>query len=410
MQRQNQSKKDVIMKLAKLAMSSVAALAIAATFTACGGTTPAADSTETLSGTISANKTLDATKKYKISGKVVVSTGVTLTIPAGTVLYGATTTSWLEVLPGALLMAQGTEAKPVIFTSAAEVAGLSSGTGQWGGVTILGSAPTNKSGFTYEVDATAAGTADGTGGTTNSGTLSYVIVKNTGFEVETDKELNGLSLVAVGSGTTIDHVASINSKDDCIEIWGGTVNPSNVYIYNCADDGYDMDNGFVGTTNGLYIKMFAAGSTDPRAIEADSYSSTDGNGTSSPEYRSAPTITNFFIDYNDGEYLQAIYLREGIRATFSHGQIYAKGASALVVVNVDDNTSAGTTVGTWTDVNVTSAGKLLTYIDEAVTSDTNASISGVTIYKTTTAPSIADSNVSALKTWGDKYIVDNMFN
>ncbi|MDV2887990.1 hypothetical protein RYX45_22760, partial [Alkalihalophilus pseudofirmus] len=58
----------------------------------------------------------------------------------------------------------------------------------------------------------------------NSGVLSYVRIEYAGYAYQPDKEINSLTLGAVGSGTTIDHVQIALAKDDAIEWFGGTVN------------------------------------------------------------------------------------------------------------------------------------------------------------------------------------------
>ena len=59
-------------------------------------------------------------------------------------------------------------------------------------------------------------------------------------------EVNGLSLYGVGSGTTIDYVKMVRGLDDAFEFFGGTVNCKHLIAYNCADDDFDMDDGFRG--------------------------------------------------------------------------------------------------------------------------------------------------------------------
>ena len=42
----------------------------------------------------------------------------------------------------------------------------------------------------------------------NSGVLKYVVVAEGGYEFSEGNEINGISLVAVGSGTTMDYIKS----------------------------------------------------------------------------------------------------------------------------------------------------------------------------------------------------------
>ncbi|MDX1812024.1 MAG: hypothetical protein R3240_08760, partial [Gammaproteobacteria bacterium] len=56
-----------------------------------------------LKGDFTESVTLDANKVYKITGEVNFTEGTTLTIPAGTTLYGATASSYLAINAGAMI-------------------------------------------------------------------------------------------------------------------------------------------------------------------------------------------------------------------------------------------------------------------------------------------------------------------
>jgi hypothetical protein len=86
----------------------------------------------------------------------------------------------------------------------------------------------------------------GTNDAHNSGVLRYVRIEYAGKAVNPGDEVNGLSLYAVGSGTTIDYVEVLRGLDDAFEFFGGTVNCKHLIAYNCADDDYDMDDGYRG--------------------------------------------------------------------------------------------------------------------------------------------------------------------
>ncbi len=227
----------------------------------------------TLAGNYTSNIELDSDCDYEIDGKVVVTDGAIMTIEAGTVLYGTpgtgTGAGWLLIdtagndvggtyAAGARIIANGTSGSPIEFTSEADYLGNPEAPGQWGGLTIVGNANMDAQVTCYEVDpnycpgslATGGGT---TNGADNSGTLNWVEVNNSGKLVETDKEINGLSLVGVGTGTTVSNVTVNRSDDDCIEIWGGTVNLSNCTTNICTDDQFDTDDGYSGTVTNLTI-------------------------------------------------------------------------------------------------------------------------------------------------------------
>jgi hypothetical protein len=254
------------MNTIKTTMLSLAA-ATAIALTGCGGSSSdggspsgaTCDASFTpLDNTISSDLTLDASKTYGMLGKVSVKDGAMLTIPAGTTIAGCTEASFMVIEPGAQINAVGTQANPIVFTSQKDALGqsTSNAAGEWGGLVIAGNAYTHYSDNKYEADESVSfGSSDHTHDGESSGTLEYVVVKHTGFEVEKDKELNGLSLAGVGSGTTISNIAIVGGLDDGIEIWGGTVNIDGLYVYNAQDDSVDTDLGYRGTIQNVLVQQ-----------------------------------------------------------------------------------------------------------------------------------------------------------
>ncbi|MDM5271543.1 hypothetical protein PGH07_05100, partial [Sulfurovum sp. zt1-1] len=211
--------------------------------------------TTTLSNSIASDMTLTKDKLWLIDGLVVVENGATLTIEPGTTLAAfdgtGAQTSYMLVDAGGKIIADGTAAEPITFTSTkVAIDGAAPAVGQWGGLTIIGNAG-NPQVLPYEVDPSFV--AGDTDLADNSGILRYVKILNSGITMDVDKEINGLSLVGVGSGTTIDHITVNKSDDDCVEAWGGTVNMSNIDVSECTDDHFDIDDGFSGTVTNLNV-------------------------------------------------------------------------------------------------------------------------------------------------------------
>jgi len=208
----------------------------------------------TLVGDITVNTVLTADKVWMIDGLVAVKNNANLAIEAGTTVTAdagsGADSSYLIVDKGSKLLAEGTAAKPIVFTSvAAHSNPANAAAGQWGGVTLIGKAAMDSQTQPYEANpAFVAGTGVAND---NSGILTYVGVYNSGIINVVDKELNGISMVGVGSGTTVNHITIKNSADDCFELWGGTVNMSDVNVSNCEDDQFDIDDAFSGTVTNL---------------------------------------------------------------------------------------------------------------------------------------------------------------
>jgi len=219
-------------------------------FVAQGGCGDVVKPTEVLSGTITVDTVLTADKVWLLDGKVEVDNGAVLTVEPGTTVAGKSgTNGWLLVHPDSQLNAAGTVADPILFTSEEAVNGEAEAFGQWGGVTLIGNAGNDQT-TAYEVDGTVPGTGNDAD---SSGILTYVTLNNTGVEVVVDQEINGLSLVAVGAGTTIDNITVNRSGDDGIEIWSGTVAFTNIVIDGAQDDSFDTDQGWTGSVDGLTI-------------------------------------------------------------------------------------------------------------------------------------------------------------
>ncbi len=218
---------------------------------------------------ITADLTLTADTVWTIKDIVHVMAPATLTIEPCTRIEGTKTPiGVLVVTKGAKIDAEGTENEPILFTSPQPVG--SRAAGDWGGVILLGSAKTN------DVDAVIEGLADvpenhygGTDDADNSGTMSYVRIEYAGYELAPDNEVNGLTLGAVGSGTTINHIEVNQGLDDCFEWFGGTVSADHLICNVDGDDMFDTDRGFTGTLSYLFGRKRANPSADPNGFEWD---------------------------------------------------------------------------------------------------------------------------------------------
>ncbi len=256
---------------------------------------------------------------YAISGALEVMAGATLTIEPGVVIFGQSGNDYLVIHRDADIMAEGTKTKPIIFTSLQDVKGEATDAGQWGGLVLLGNAPSNKcpsdgSACALQVEGVADGAVfGGTDWEDNSGVLKYVVVKYAGYEIAPDNELNGITFAGVGSGTTVDYVQIHSNADDGVEFFGGAVNLKHLVLTANRDDSVDWDNGFRGKLQHVYIEHAKNAGEANRGIEADN----DGS-TPDKEPQSNPTIANMTIIGNNFESpdkdSEGIYLREGTAA------------------------------------------------------------------------------------------------
>jgi hypothetical protein len=256
-------------------------------------TTP---TSSTLPATIdTCTKLTKAGSPWKLAGKTAVRNGADLWLEPGTVVEGENPASFLAITAGSKIHAVGTKAEPIVFTSNKDVnpMGLDNNhsddgaQGEWGGLILAGQAYTHYSKNKYEADETITfGRTDHKYDTESSGELDYVSVKHSGYRVAKDKELNGLSLAGVGSGTKISNIAIIGGADDAIEIWGGRPNLTNIYLYNGSDDSVDTDLGYRGTWKNVLVdqeKLDSYNDHDSAACETgndgDTISTDDSNAT-----------------------------------------------------------------------------------------------------------------------------------
>jgi len=105
----------------------------------------------------------------------------------------------------------------------------------------------------------------------NSGTLRYVRIEYAGVTLAPNAEINGLTLGAVGSGTTLEYIQVSYSGDDAFEWFGGTVNSKYLVAYRNIDDDFDTDNGYTGLSQfGVGIRgAFLADGSGSNGIESD---------------------------------------------------------------------------------------------------------------------------------------------
>lgn len=226
-------------------------------------------------GDITVNTTLTADKTYLLDGWVYVKSGATLTIEPGTVIRGSKANKGAFIIEkGARIIAEGTAAEPIVFTSNQDAGSRSYG--DWGGVIILGNATVNK--VDPVIEGGPVSTYGGTDDADNSGVFKYVRIEFPGIAFQPDKEINGLTLGGVGNGTTLENIQVSFCGDDSYEFFGGTVNAKHLIAFRGWDDDFDTDYGYRG------MVQFAVSLRDPAIADAGSGSNSfesdnDGTGT-----------------------------------------------------------------------------------------------------------------------------------
>ncbi len=253
--------------------------------------------------------------------------GPTLTIEAGATLAFQTNKDFIIINRGSRILADGRADAPITFTSVSDLNGTvdPESVQQWGGMVINGFGVSNKcsydgtrgqAGFQLTPGTECSIEAEGSAGddesqyggdndADDSGILRYVVVKHTGAEVGNGDELNGISFGGVGSSTVVENLEVYSTYDDGIEMFGGSVNFTNVVALYVRDDSIDIDEGYNGTiTNALVIQPENDGN---QCIESDgigSYSA--ANVALNADFiarglNSRPTINNLTCIFSANE-------------------------------------------------------------------------------------------------------------
>ncbi len=302
------------------------------------------------------------TGDVSIAGKVVVKSGATLTIAAGTVVKAAfandaVDATALVVARGGKIEAAGTAALPIVFTTEFDdltAADVAAGTyvstvggaandlttrGMWGGIIVLGNATVGTDNGTASIEGIAEGFDFTTYGnatpvdTENSGTMTYLSIRHGGATIANGDEINGLTLGGVGSGTTINHIEIISNDDDGIEFFGGTVDVDHLIIFNQADDAIDIDQDYSGTVTNAYVAMGA---------DSDNVFEIDGNektgATEADTVAHAVTNVTAYQEFDNSAKLdQYGHWKSNAKGTYSN-VVYKGFAAGTRIEGVSSNT------------------------------------------------------------------------
>lgn len=251
---------------------------------------------------------LPAGKTYLIRGEVSVNSGGVLTIEPGVTLKGHADTStlnYLVVRQGGRIYADGTPTRPIVFTGPEPVIG------SWGGVAIAGYSTCNDGDCSFEANPDIK--YGGNDLHDNSGILRYVRIEYAGIAISENSEFNGLTLLGVGDGTTLEYVQVDSGKDDAFEWFGGSVNGRYLVASNVGDDAFDFDQGFSGKLQ--FLLNWQGDNTD---IGSDSNGIESDNDVDAHDKlpRTLPQISNITLVGSEGG-------RSGIRIRRGSDGLYS---------------------------------------------------------------------------------------
>lgn len=285
-------KKILFGTLVTIALFSVASC-VKVNFDEGGVITAPTDSTSNvITGKVTSSR-FYAKGTYILKGYVYVTEGATLTFEAGCVIKSDITEKGALIIErGAKLIADGTASNPIVFTSGKDIGQRTPG--DWGGIILLGKAPTNRP---LDPSPTIEGGVGrqygGIDPLDESGIIRYVRIEFAGIAAEPGSEINGLTCGGVGSGTILDHIQVSFGNDDGYEFFGGTVNAKYLIAFATADDDFDFDFGFSGKI------QYAVSCRKPDFVDAGDAGNgiecdNDGSGTAALP-KTKPQLSNFTI-------------------------------------------------------------------------------------------------------------------
>ncbi|TDE46612.1 hypothetical protein E0I26_00575 [Flavobacterium rhamnosiphilum] len=236
------------------------------------------EANQILAGNITVNTKLYKKNVYILQGSVFVTNNATLTIEPGTVIIGDYESSAsLVITKGATIIAEGLETDPIVFTSNRS----SRKAGDWGGIVILGDAPTNKFGnassVNFDLD-TSLTSYGGSNVSSNSGVLKFVRIEFAGKKIKGLGNFNALLLAGVGNKTVLENIMISYSAGDSFEIFGGELTLNKMVSYKSSSDDYKFNFGTqCRIDNSLAIRSsYLTSSLGSRCIDVASYDKKEG--------------------------------------------------------------------------------------------------------------------------------------
>ena len=281
---------------------------------------------------------------YLLDGFVFLEEGGVLNIEAGTVIKGKNqpsngvdNASALIITRGAQIFAEGTRLEPIIFTAELDDVNDPNDLGKqdkglWGGLIILGNGVVGINGDEGNIEGIPADeTRARYGGNDNgddSGVLRYISIRHGGADLQSDNEINGLTLGGVGNGTEIDYVEIFANLDDGIEWFGGAVDVKHASVAFVGDDSYDYDQSWGG--RGQF--WFSIGDDT-----SNSGGEHDGSEKADKTPKDFPTIFNAtYIGSGPDRVNHAVDLRDDAAVVYANSIFTDFGGDGLRVRNANE--------------------------------------------------------------------------
>lgn len=299
--------------------------------------------TQILSGNITSDKTLHKRDVYLLVGDVFVTDSTTLTIEPGTVILGDEKTKGsLTIAKGSKIVADGTQTDPIVFTSNKSA----KKPGDWGGIFILGNAPTsvygNESSINYGLRPKDANSLNygGDNPDDNSGILNFVRIEYAGKRTKESGYMSGLTLAGVGKETFVQNIMVSYCDGNSFTVLGGNTIIDKMVSYRSNIDDYEFNFGAqCQMTNSLAIRSpYVSGPTRARCMEILAYDNLEDTDFEKPQtnvnvqYLTLVNVSDDLdYDIKVGLVNEAIYI--GNHTSFSIDKSVISGFSPAVILD-----------------------------------------------------------------------------
>jgi hypothetical protein len=206
------------------------------------------------------------------------SVSSTLSIEAGTLVIAGDKDA-IVISRGSQIQAVGTAADPIVMDSEnsldAWIGGNDNGGAarEWGGLVLTGTGIVNKCPDATFCDQSVEGLTftvlyGGLDTNVNCGNVQYVVLANTGSFDAGANDLNGLTVYACDTPTTLSYIQSDTGGDDAFEFFGGTAVADHLVATGNFDDNFDVDYGYRGGVQFMLIHQ-TAGTEGDKGFEWD---------------------------------------------------------------------------------------------------------------------------------------------
>ncbi len=296
-----------------------------------------------LSGNITEDITLSKRNTYLLLGDVFVTDSTTLTIEPGTVILGDSKSKGaLIITNGSQIIAEGTATDPIVFTSNK----TDKKPGDWGGLFLLGDAPTNVFGnvtalnYGFRPTETNHISYGGEHLEANSGSLNYVRIEYAGKKTKDFGNFSGLTLAGVGNQTAIKNVMVSYSDGHAYNVLGGEIALSKVVSYRARKNDFNFNFGTQSRIeNSIAIRSPYISSADgSRCMAIKSYDNKENSDSTKKEtFVDASNLTLINVSNDLKTDMQMSLVQEaifiGADATFHINKSVISGFQPAVILD-----------------------------------------------------------------------------